>query len=47
LRRVVYRGPFREAVGDDGRTYPRGQPVEVPPGVWEQLREGPAAGQFE
>jgi catechol 2,3-dioxygenase-like lactoylglutathione lyase family enzyme len=47
MRRVVYRGPFREALGDDGRTYPRGQPVDVPLSVWEQLREGPAAGQFE
>jgi catechol 2,3-dioxygenase-like lactoylglutathione lyase family enzyme len=45
-RKLVYRGPFREAVGDDGRVYARGCRVAVPLAVWEQLREGPAAGQF-
>jgi hypothetical protein len=45
-RRVVYRGHFREVVGDDGRVYRRGQSVSVPLAVWNQLRENPAAGLF-
>jgi catechol 2,3-dioxygenase-like lactoylglutathione lyase family enzyme len=44
---VVYRGPFREAVGDDGRAYPRGQRVHVTQEVWRQLRESFAAEEFE
>lgn len=45
-RHVVYKGPFRDLTDDEGRVYPRGQTVAVPPGVWEGLRQGPAADQF-
>jgi catechol 2,3-dioxygenase-like lactoylglutathione lyase family enzyme len=45
-RQVVYRGPFRQAADDAGHVYPRGQRVTVPRAVWEQLRDGPSAGQF-
>jgi catechol 2,3-dioxygenase-like lactoylglutathione lyase family enzyme/SAM-dependent methyltransferase len=46
-RAVVYRGPFREAIDDDGRNYPRNQLVAIPSAVWQLLRESPAAEQFE
>jgi catechol 2,3-dioxygenase-like lactoylglutathione lyase family enzyme len=47
VRHVTYRGPFREAVGDDGRIYERGRRIAVPLGVWEQIRESSISGQFE
>ena len=45
-RRVVYKGPFECACGDDGTEYPRGVAVEVAAGEAERLRLGPAADQF-
>jgi catechol 2,3-dioxygenase-like lactoylglutathione lyase family enzyme len=46
-RYVIYRGPFREAVADDGRVYERDRPIAVPAGVWEQIRESSVGEQFE
>lgn len=45
-RLVIYKGPFRELIDEDGRRFPRGQDVLLPVRVWEPLRQGPAAGQF-
>jgi catechol 2,3-dioxygenase-like lactoylglutathione lyase family enzyme len=45
-RRVLYKGPFAEAVGDDGSVFPRGQRVAVSLSTWEQLRRGASAEQF-
>ncbi|MBL8792375.1 MAG: VOC family protein [Planctomycetia bacterium] len=45
-RQVLYRGPFREAVDDAGRVYPRGQYVRVSAAVAAALHDGPAAEQF-
>ncbi len=46
MRKVLYKGPFAEAKADGGWAFPRGQRVEVPAAVWEQLRLGPGAEQF-
>jgi catechol 2,3-dioxygenase-like lactoylglutathione lyase family enzyme len=45
-RRVLYKGPFREATADGGWTFPRGQWLTVPASVWQDLQRGPAAAQF-
>lgn len=45
-RRVLYKGPFAEAIGDDGTVFPRGRRVAVSQAAWEQLRRGAAAEQF-
>jgi hypothetical protein len=46
-RRVVYRGPFRQAVDDTGNVYSRGRSVAVPAGAANLLRRSPAAPQFQ
>jgi catechol 2,3-dioxygenase-like lactoylglutathione lyase family enzyme len=46
-RRVVYRGPFRQAVDDTGNVYPRGRSVAVPVGAADLLRRSPAALEFQ
>jgi hypothetical protein len=43
---VIYKGPFAEAVDDEGRVYPRGRRVLVPAAVWDMLRRGLAAECF-
>jgi len=45
-RRVLYKGPFAEAVDEFGTVYPRGQRVEVNEAVWELLRRGAVADNF-
>jgi catechol 2,3-dioxygenase-like lactoylglutathione lyase family enzyme len=45
-RRVLYKGPFAEAVDDIGTVYPRGVRMEVSDSTWEMLRRSPAAEQF-
>lgn len=45
-RRVLYKGPFVEAVDESGNVFPRGKRVEVSDTVWNQLRRGAAAEQF-
>jgi catechol 2,3-dioxygenase-like lactoylglutathione lyase family enzyme len=44
--RVVYKGPFRSATADGGWVFARGQRMDVPESVWNQLRLGSAADQF-
>lgn len=43
---VVYKGPFRSAIDDGGREYPRGQRVEVDAPTLASLQRGPLADQF-
>ena len=45
-RAVLYKGPFRQVIDDDGQVYPRGERVPVNPARAELLRRGPSAGQF-
>ena len=45
-RLVIYKGPFRELIDEEGRRFPRGQDVLLPARAWERLRQGPAAAQF-
>lgn len=45
-RRVLYKGPFAEAIDEAGQVYRRGERVEVAESTWEQLRRSPAAEQF-
>jgi catechol 2,3-dioxygenase-like lactoylglutathione lyase family enzyme len=45
-RRILYKGPFRQAVDEAGQVYPRGQAVVVDAAVAEVLQKGPAADQF-
>src|SRR5262245_10209406 len=45
-RRVLYKGPFVEAVDECGTVYPRGQRVEVSEATWDFLRRGAAAESF-
>jgi catechol 2,3-dioxygenase-like lactoylglutathione lyase family enzyme len=45
-RLVIYKGPFRELIDEDGRRFPRGADVLLPARAWERLRQGPAAAQF-
>lgn len=45
-RRVLYKGPFAEAVDEAGAVYRRGQRVEVSHATWELLRRGAAAENF-
>jgi catechol 2,3-dioxygenase-like lactoylglutathione lyase family enzyme len=42
---VVYKGPFRQVIGDDGTVFVRGERVQVDAAVAERLR-GEVAGQF-
>lgn len=43
---VRYLGPFEDVELDGGLTLRRGVTTEVPPGVWQQLKTGPATKQF-
>jgi SAM-dependent methyltransferase len=43
---VRYLGPFEAVELEAGRTFARGRTVPVPAGLWQQLKQGPAAGQF-
>ena len=43
---MLYKGPFRQVIDDDGQVYPRGERVSVNPARAELLRRGSAAGQF-
>ncbi|HVW38096.1 MAG TPA: ArsI/CadI family heavy metal resistance metalloenzyme [Pirellulales bacterium] len=45
-RRVLYRGPFREAVDFAGNVYRRGERTPVSERTWNELRRGPFAEQF-
>lgn len=45
-RRVLYKGPLARVTADGGWVFPRGERVEVPEAVWQQLRLGEAAEQF-
>ena len=44
---AIYRGPFAEAIDDDGRSYPRGVPVEVDHAAAERLRTHPYDRLFQ
>ncbi|HEV3119683.1 MAG TPA: ArsI/CadI family heavy metal resistance metalloenzyme [Gemmataceae bacterium] len=43
---VLYKGPYREVVDDEGQIYPRGERVLVSAQSWAQLKSGPCADQF-
>jgi catechol 2,3-dioxygenase-like lactoylglutathione lyase family enzyme len=43
---VLYKGPLSQVTADDGTVYRRGEEVAVTARVLQQLRQGPAAGQF-
>lgn len=43
---VMYKGPFREIVDDEGRVYARGRRVRVPAATADQLRTGEFSTQF-
>jgi hypothetical protein len=45
-RRVLYKGPFAEAIDEFGTVYPRGHRVEVSGATWDFLRRGAAAENF-
>ncbi|WP_254507245.1 VOC family protein [Anatilimnocola floriformis] len=45
-RRVLYKGPFAEAIDDAGVVYRRGQRVAVDQTTWDLLRRGAAAENF-
>lgn len=45
-RRVLYKGPFAQAVDESGMVYPRGRRVEVSQATWDSLRRGGAAENF-
>ncbi len=44
---VIYRGPFREVLDDDGHRYRRGDRVAVCHKTFQILQREPYAGQFE
>lgn len=46
VRRVLYRGPFREAVDFAGNVYRRGERTAVSERTFNELRRGPFAEQF-
>jgi ubiquinone/menaquinone biosynthesis C-methylase UbiE len=43
---VIYRGPYKSVLDDDGHVYPRGQRVAVCEKTWRLLRDGPYADSF-
>lgn len=43
---LLYKGPFRQGVDDDGRVFPRGVRVAVPAAVADRLRAGQSADSF-
>jgi catechol 2,3-dioxygenase-like lactoylglutathione lyase family enzyme len=45
-RHVLYKGPFAEAVDEQGHVFPRGRRVAVSAATWDLLRRGAAAEQF-
>jgi hypothetical protein len=42
----MYRGPFREVRDDEGRVFPRGRRVTIPPAEAERFRSGESGAQF-
>lgn len=38
---VVYKGPSRDLVDDEGRIFRRGERVRIPQNAWEAIRSGP------
>lgn len=44
---VIYKGPFRETLDDDGHRYRRGERVAVCDKTFQLLRKSPYAGHFE
>jgi hypothetical protein len=44
---VIYKGPFKNVLDDDGHRYPRGERVAVCAKTFQLLRSGPYAGSFE
>lgn len=47
LQAVIYRGPFRETLDDDGHRYRRGERVAVCDKTFQLLRKAPYAAHFE
>jgi hypothetical protein len=45
-REVLYRGPFMNAVADNGQVFPRGERIRINERTWNDLRRGPYAEQF-
>jgi catechol 2,3-dioxygenase-like lactoylglutathione lyase family enzyme len=45
-REVLYRGPFLNAVTDNGQVFPRGERVRINERTWNDLRQGQFADQF-
>jgi len=43
---VLYKGPYKSVLDDDGHVYPRGQRVAVCEKTWRLLKEGPYAASF-
>ena len=43
---VLYKGPYKSVLDDDGHTYPRGQRIAVCAKTFELLKAGPYAEQF-
>jgi arsenite methyltransferase len=43
---VIYKGPYKSVLDDDGHVYPRGQRVAVCEKTWRLLKEGPYAASF-
>lgn len=43
---VIYKGPFKAALDDDGHTYPRGERVAVCDKTFHLLKSGPYADTF-
>jgi hypothetical protein len=43
---VVFKGPFRQIVDDEGRVFQRGIRIRVPASVWAGIERGPLAAQF-
>jgi arsenite methyltransferase len=43
---VIYKGPYKAVLDDDGHTYPRGQRVAVCEKTFELLKAGPYADHF-
>ncbi|MDZ4849037.1 MAG: methyltransferase domain-containing protein [Pirellulaceae bacterium] len=44
---VIYKGPFKKVLDDDGYAYPRGQRMAVCDKTYQLLRQAPYAGMFE
>lgn len=46
VRKLLYKGPFRELTDDAGRSFTRGQWSDVDELTWLQLKAGPASDSF-